>query len=247
VDWVNPQKIRDLLEGCTLDPSLLPPREAGVYLVTEKAWDTSVNREDLWTALHEASPLYVGSGRNERLRTRVGELLTDVFGFYVRGLRARDNEGIETGTGHHPGGKLLNLWCWLQRKKPGDLLIAWAAAGDECVLCLEREIFWRLEDRLVNKNCPPDGCGCDVPYIRPRKKRIGPRKLGDEAVGGPFDPYQLRRGSLNPEQGTVDVLDAAPVCKGRVSVILPDELQGTRRVGVLVDYRPPASIPERGD
>lgn len=84
--WVGPVTIDTLLENGVKGLQPWPPGADGVYLVSKKGW---VRRPD-----RVCNPLYVGSntGKSMRFRTRIGDLVADIFGFFVEGE-----------TGHHSG------------------------------------------------------------------------------------------------------------------------------------------------
>ncbi len=133
MEWIGPYTIDELLDS-VLDPSHRPPESDGVYLISEKSWTgqpTSV-----------CDPLYVGSntGKSKRFRTRIGDLIADMFGFF----------GSETG--HHSGGESLHKHCRSKQLNPKQLHIAWLE-NCSCVRCVENEIYDQLEPSL-NKNRP---------------------------------------------------------------------------------------------
>ena len=75
--WNSPFRVRDLLENC-LDyrKQKWPPEDNGIYLVSLNEWKNNPSKS--------CNPLYVGSttGKSARFRTRVGDLIADIFGFY---------------------------------------------------------------------------------------------------------------------------------------------------------------------
>lgn len=99
LNWRGPCKIGDYLDNAiTRTPSwdkLWPPSSNAVYLVSLKRWKKKPTRNCV--------PLYVGgtTGKSRRFCTRVGDLVADLFGFYVPGH-----------TGHHSGGQSLHQWCY---------------------------------------------------------------------------------------------------------------------------------------
>ncbi len=134
--WHGGYRISDLLAGCLDDAQDWPPERLGVYLVSRRAW-----RGAPTTA---CEPLYVGSttGRSARFRTRMGDLLIDMFGFYG------------DTTGHSSGGQSLWAWCYAQKVGPGDLFIGWYTAEAMCTRCEENRWFKGLSP-LLNKKPPP--------------------------------------------------------------------------------------------
>lgn len=137
--WVGPFVIDDLLHNCIADDQSWPPEHGGAYLVSQKAW-TNFPTAD-------CSPLYVGgiTGRSPRFRTRVGDLLADMFGFFG-----------ET-TGHSSGGQSLNQWSRETRTPPHCLFLGWylPASDEDCNRCIEKKWHDKLTPRF-NKNRPPD-------------------------------------------------------------------------------------------
>jgi hypothetical protein len=135
--WVAPFRVKDLLERC-LDykNQKWPPDDNGVYVVSLKAWEDIPDKKCI--------PLYVGSttGVSPRFRTRVGDLIADIFGFYS------DDE-----IGHHSGGISIHKHCKRNRIIPLDLFIGWAEKCS-CVRCSEIEIYKRLKP-ILNKKSPP--------------------------------------------------------------------------------------------
>ena|SRR5215831_18393374 len=93
--WVGPYRIRKMLEDC-LSQSLVKkaPDSNSCYIVTRKPWTGHPSPT--------STPLYVGgnTGKSERFRTRLGDLLADMFGFY-------NSRKIN----HHSGGISLHQWC----------------------------------------------------------------------------------------------------------------------------------------
>lgn len=132
--WVGPFRIRDLLAGSTDDGAPFPPDASGLYLVSVRSWRVVPDAD--------CGPLYVGSntGRSRRFRTRVGDLLADMFGFFGG------------GTGHHSGGRSLFRYCLEHGISPSDLHLAWRSV--ECSRCEEVRYFNDLQPRL-NRNRPP--------------------------------------------------------------------------------------------
>jgi hypothetical protein len=109
------------------------PNGKSVYLVSKKNWRKKPNDEPT----KECEPLYVGSitGESERFRTRIGDLIADMFGFY-------NNKKI----GHHSGGQALHKYCIDHKLNPKKLYISWLKSCS-CHRCMENKIFDQLEDR----------------------------------------------------------------------------------------------------
>jgi len=132
--WVGPFKFSEVLER-SIDLSFpKPPESESAYVVTLKAWKRAPSRESV--------PLYVGgnTGLSKRFRTRVGDLVADMFGFF----------GSETG--HHSGGQSVHAYCERNRVSPLNLFIGWVE-GCECHRCLEIELCRSLRPSL-NRSAP---------------------------------------------------------------------------------------------
>src|SRR5688572_4937405 len=117
--WVGPFKIGDLLKAC-LEPERWPPNKGSAYVITQHAWKSAPTKE--------SRLLYVGgiTGKSDRFRTRIGDLIIDALGFYH-----------ESGSpGHSSGGQSINRWCKVKKIHPLDLHIAWVQ-GHVCHRCLE--------------------------------------------------------------------------------------------------------------
>lgn len=135
--WITPFRVRDLLENC-LDyrNQKWPPEDNGIYLVSLNAWKNNPSKS--------CHPLYVGSttGKSARFRTRVGDLIADIFGFY-------SDEEI----GHHSGGINIHKYCKRKKILPLDLYIGWAEKCD-CVRCAETKTYEQVKPKL-NRKSPP--------------------------------------------------------------------------------------------
>jgi hypothetical protein len=133
LNWIGPFQIREILDRCTDPERAVAPESGGIYLVSDAAWNGEPDKA--------CRPLYVGSntGRSARFRTRLGDLLADLFGFF----------GAETG--HHSGGQHLHRYCVESGVHPLDLYLAWAVVG--CARCDENAVFDQLEPRL-NRSRP---------------------------------------------------------------------------------------------
>ena len=132
--WIGPYRIDQLLDDMLSDKFPKPPESESVYLVSLKPWETKPTSE--------CDSLYVGgnTGRSPRFRTRIGDLVADVFGFF------------SNATGHHSGGQSINAFCRENKLNPKGLFIGWLE-GCECARCAENELFERLDPKL-NKNRP---------------------------------------------------------------------------------------------
>jgi hypothetical protein len=138
--WVGPVKIGRLLDNC-VDPKVhMPPDGGSAYVVTKHAWQSEPTPESL--------PLYVGgiTGKSDRFKTRIGDLIIDALGFYH-----------ESGSpGHSSGGQSINKWCGENSIHPFDLHIAWVEPN-VCYRCLEGRLYklWKDPGTLLNKKAPP--------------------------------------------------------------------------------------------
>ncbi len=126
-----------LLDQVAVSWENAPPESNGVYVVSVRHWK---NEPDT-----ECEPLYIGgnTGRSARFRTRLGDLIADMFGFYGQ------------STGHHSGAQSLNSYCREQKINPKHLFIGW---GTDCACgrCGEVELFDRLRPKLNKKR--PSRC-----------------------------------------------------------------------------------------
>ena len=132
--WIGSLSIEQILSK-SIDPSFAKTPESGsVYLVSAKSWQGVPDAN--------SCPLYVGgnTGNSNRFRTRVGDLLADMFGFF----------GNETG--HHSGGQSLHQYCLEHQLNPLTLHIGWIDEC-ECHRCAEVKLF-KILNPLLNKNRP---------------------------------------------------------------------------------------------
>lgn len=131
--WHGPFRVRDVLENC-FDDHYKPPECKSVYVVSLRPWESEPTPA--------CQPLYVGSntGKSERFRTRVGDLIADAFGLYC------------CDTGHSCGGRKLHEFCRDAKLNPMRLFLGWLSSC-ACHRCAERAIWERLRPRL-NKNRP---------------------------------------------------------------------------------------------
>ncbi len=132
--WVGPFQVLELLNQCLNESFPKPPDSDSVYFVSRQAWH---GRPDKGCV-----PLYVGSntGQSPRFRTRVGDLIADIFGFF--------------GEKHHSsGGESLYYYCQEEKLHPMQLYIAWQE-GCACHRCTECELYTDLYP-LLNKKRPP--------------------------------------------------------------------------------------------
>jgi len=134
MNWIGPYTIDNLLDNFLKPSHTKLPEANGVYLISQRPWSEEPTIKCI--------PLYVGSntGKSKRFRTRIGDLIADMFGFF----------GSETG--HHSGGQTLNKYCKENNLNPKKLYIGWVERC-RCVRCAENEIFDNLEP-FLNKNRP---------------------------------------------------------------------------------------------
>lgn len=87
--WVGPYLVDNLLDSFLIDGHPRPQEENSVYLVSLNGWNENPTEQ--------CGPLYVGgnTGESARFRSRIGDLIADLFGFYCE------------KRGHHSGGKQL--------------------------------------------------------------------------------------------------------------------------------------------
>jgi hypothetical protein len=141
--WTGPFRIRDLLAKCILEGTRRPPERDAIYLVSQRAWRRAPSARCV--------PLYFGgnTGRSPRFRTRIGDLIADMHGFYC------------DSTGHHSGGQSVFKWCQETNVSPGDLFLGWAVAPSWCSRCAELDLSYQFQKEgvrllsLLNKVRPP--------------------------------------------------------------------------------------------
>jgi hypothetical protein len=127
--WIGPFQIRSLLEHALDSDGIRPPEHGSSYLVTLYGWSDR--------PLSDSGILYVGgiTGGSARFRTRIGDLIADMFGFFT------------STTGHHSGGQHLNSWCIAEKVHPLDLYLSWVE-GATCHRCLEVRMHRTLKPQL---------------------------------------------------------------------------------------------------
>lgn len=133
--WVGPFKIEQMLRQSTDESFSRPPESGSAYLVSRDSWRGSPTIECM--------PLYIGgtTGRSKRFRTRIGDLLADLFGFFAE------------ETAHHSGGQSLHRYCRENNINPLKLHIAWVKMA-KCHRCLEVDLYSNLKPQL-NRRVPP--------------------------------------------------------------------------------------------
>jgi len=140
ISWVGPFTVEAMLRGCCDRDHPKPPESSSVYVVSLHPW--------AGCPTSSAGILYVGgnTGSGMRFRTRIGDLIADLFGFYT------------DTTGHHSGGYSLHRHCEANGLDPMTLRIGWAEHAP-CGRCLEVEMVQALMP-LLNKKRPP---ACRLP------------------------------------------------------------------------------------
>ena len=120
--WIGPFQMKQLLDDVVSQSIPRPPEVGSAYVVTRKKWSAHPTKD--------SEPLYVGgnSGKSNRFRTRLGDLVADTFGFFGG------------GTGHHSGGQHLYNWCQRNHFNPLHLYVGWVESCT-CHRCLEIELF----------------------------------------------------------------------------------------------------------
>lgn len=132
--WTGPYTIDELLDSCMVPNHPRPPESDGVYLISEASWAGHPTPN--------CHPLYVGSntGKSRRFRTRVGDLIADLFGFFGK------------TTSHHSGGKSLHVYCQRHGIHPKMLYIGWVEKCS-CMRCTETAIYGEFRP-ILNRNKP---------------------------------------------------------------------------------------------
>lgn len=130
--WIGPITIDDLLNQVVAAVPTMPPVADSVYLISAKKWEGEPDAS--------CDPLYVGgnTSTSERFRTRMGDLIADLFGFYGG------------ATGHHSGGQSLNQYCRKHRISPKSLYVGWLDRC-RCRRCAEIGLFEQFHPKLNKK------------------------------------------------------------------------------------------------
>lgn len=136
--WIGPFQMKQLLGDVIAKELPRPPESGSSYVVTQREWRGHPTTDSI--------PLYVGgnSGKSNRFRTRIGDLIADTFGFFGG------------GTGHHSGGQHLHEWCQENHFNPLHLYVGWVESC-ACHRCLEIELFHLLSptlNRVRPTRCP---------------------------------------------------------------------------------------------
>lgn len=141
MNWVGPIIIDELLDGA-FNPNIpRPPLEPSVYLVSRIPWQGEPTVACV--------PLYAGGLLSNwpRFRTRIGDLIADMFGFF----------GEVGKKGHHSGGQSIFRYCIANGINPRHLYIGWVQ-NVSCHRCAEIALYEKLSPKL-NKKRPP---GCQI-------------------------------------------------------------------------------------
>ena len=163
MNWIGPFTIEEILDHCLDESFPKPPDKNSVYLISLNLWERCPSENCV--------PLYVGSntGKGARFRTRIGDLIVDMFGFY------------QSQSGHSSGGKSLHNYCKDKKINPKNLYIAWL---DECTCgrCSELEWYNLLAPKL-NKKSPPS---CRQPHsqcdVQLTSRQSSARLLGKKSA-----------------------------------------------------------------
>lgn len=133
--WIGPFTIDQMLDSCLVDSLPKPPESHSIYVISKLPWTKRPSIECL--------PLYVGSttGRSPRFRTRIGDVIVDMFGFF------------QWDSGHSSGGISLHNYCKRNSLSPKKLYIGWLEKCG-CTRCAEY-YFWRDLQPELNRNRPP--------------------------------------------------------------------------------------------
>lgn len=182
--WSSPRTVGDQLAG----RHDLPPPSAGVYVITRQPWTSAPDAT--------SQPLYVGGNTSTeaRFRTRVGDLLIDLAGYYSSPDEAR-TLGMQP-RGHHSGAQTIREWCHSNGVQPHALYVGWATRPDWCGRCAEVDLYraWKPLGFLECNRIPPTACkqhGAPQREAAPATART-PRKTA--ATGSRADLSGLTRG-----------------------------------------------------
>ncbi len=137
----KPITFRTFLTAPIEAETLMPPRQAGVYVVTRKEWDGGGNPP-------ENDVVYVG--RTTALLYRTIVLVTDAIGFTGQGKGSANSY-------YHSGGH--NIWeAWKEKRlsrDPRTLYLSWNT--DCCEACEEIKLYeqCRKNECFVGVATPP--------------------------------------------------------------------------------------------
>jgi hypothetical protein len=155
--YSKPITFRRLLNAPLDEPDLMPPRQPGVYVVTQHEW---AGGEDP----PHGDVVYVGKTSTGGLLYRVTQLMADAIGF--------TGAGEETGSKNsyfHSGAR--NIWLASREgilPDPRTLHISWNA--DVCPACEETRLYneHKSSKGFLCKSAPP-GCG-HVSHLATRER-----------------------------------------------------------------------------
>lgn len=131
MNWVGSITVDELLEGAFNPAIPRPPLEPSVYLVSRSPWQGEPTVA--------CEPLYAGGllGDWPRFRTRIGDLIADMFGFF----------GEVGKKGHHSSSQSIHRYCIEHGISPLHLYIGWAEKVS-CHRCAEIMLYEMLSPRL---------------------------------------------------------------------------------------------------
>jgi hypothetical protein len=122
--WAGPFRIGDYLANVTRQREARPPDASGVYVLTERTWQTMPTKQ--------ANIVYAGQA--QYLRYRIGQLLCDLFGF--TGDDSADGDAYE-----HRGGHLVwHRYCIARNMEPLNLYVGWCTPCN-CMDCAEARLL----------------------------------------------------------------------------------------------------------
>jgi hypothetical protein len=129
--WEGPITIDKLLDSAFNSNLPVPPLAPSVYGVSQTRWEIEPSAD--------GNVLYVGSlfSSAPRFRTRIGDLVADLFGFF-------SDPGKK---GHYSGAQTMHQFCLDNGINPRTLLIGWAL-DVECHRYLENTLYDVLPPRL---------------------------------------------------------------------------------------------------
>jgi hypothetical protein len=136
IQWIGAFKIDELLDDAITQKLPPLPFSRAIYLVTINPWGGIPGKESI--------PIYVGAntGKSERFRTRLGDLIADMFGFF---------QG--KADGHHSGGQSIFEYCREEGINPKKLYLGWKNSVN-CARC-EEYYYYNFLKPLLNRKCPP--------------------------------------------------------------------------------------------
>src|SRR5260370_21875095 len=128
--WVGSYRIGDYLSSVIQARDSRPRDSAGIYVVSERAWDEMPCKS--------SEILYVGQARY--LRRRIGALICDLLGF--TGDEYSDGEAYEHSGGHF----LWHYYCIAHAVEPLSLYVGWCSPC-RCLDCAEAKLRELMDPR----------------------------------------------------------------------------------------------------